>query len=71
MTTTNWLVASSASAWWQAGTRIGDWLDSWLKKRTSRRYMLSTVDVNTAASSMAGSFTTTVPGQSAPFRWRR
>ena len=50
---------------------MGDCAASSVKKLTSRWYMLSTVEVNTAASSRAGSFTTTLVGRPPLSRWTR
>ena len=66
ITTTNAEVSSSTAPWKPLGTRIGDSSASSSKKRTSRMYMRSIVDVNTAASSSAGSLTTSEVGQPSP-----
>ena len=56
----------------RSGPATGAWLGQ-LRRRThaSRRYMRSTVDVNTASSASAGSFTTTVCGHPEPVRRTR
>jgi hypothetical protein len=48
------------------GTRTGASWASSLKNRASRMYMRRMVEVNTAASSRAGSFITTESGQPSP-----
>ena len=71
ITTTNRLVSSSTFARYATGTSTGISLHSEPKKFASRIYMRNMVLVNTAASSSAGSFTTTDDGQFDPLNTQR
>ncbi|MFZ9291962.1 MAG: hypothetical protein ACO26C_05385 [Ilumatobacteraceae bacterium] len=65
-TSTNAAPDSSTSPYQARGVRTGHMSRSVVKNRTSRWYIRSTVLVNTAASSSAGSFTTRLGGQPSP-----